>query len=122
MSIPLVSVPGSPMSAEQPGDPLALGAGSNTSASAPVLTPVFVSGTASQLSDVTRDYEVYFQIGTGGGTVALAIGPTNATVNAILTAAVGVAGELVRVRLPAGWFLKITVATSTITAQTAIGC
>ena len=100
-----------------------LNAGSNTSGSAPVISsPGFVSGTASQLSDTTRDYMVYFQIGTGGGTVALKIGPTSTPANAILTAAAGVAGELLPVRLPAGWYLEITVATSTIADQIAIGC
>jgi hypothetical protein len=96
--------------------------GTNTAPSAPVITPTFASGTAAQLADTTRDYMVYFQIGTGGGTVALVIGPTSTPANAILTAAAGVAGEQVSVRLPAGWYLKITVATSTIAGQIAIGC
>jgi hypothetical protein len=101
----------------------AFNGGTDTAGSAPVISsPGFVSGTASQLSDTTRDYEVYFQIGTGGGTVGLSIGPTSTPANAILTSAVGVNGELIRVRLPAGWYLKITVATSTIADQIAIGC
>lgn len=102
---------------------LALQAGTSTAASAPVIaSPGFASGTASQLSDTTRDYMVYIQIGTGGGTVSLAIGPTSTPANAILTSAAGVNGELLSVLLPAGWFLKITVATSTIADQIAIGC
>lgn len=101
---------------------LTLNGGTDTAGSAPVLTPTFASGTAAQLTDVTRDYMCYFQIGTGGGTVALAIGPTSTPANAILTAAAGVNGELITVRLPAGWYLKITVATSTIADQVAIGC
>jgi len=98
-------------------------AGTSSAGSAPVISsPGFVSGTASQLSDTTRDYEVYFQIATGGGTVSLSIGPTSSPAHAILTSAVGVNGELIRVRLPAGWYLEITVATSTIGDQIAIGC
>lgn len=97
--------------------------GSNTAGGAAVIAaPGFSSGVASQLSDLTRDYMVYFVIGTGGGTVSLAIGPTNATADAIVSAAVGVNGELLAVRLPAGWFLKITVATSTIASQIAVSC
>jgi hypothetical protein len=103
--------------------PAPLLAGTNTAASVPVISsPGFASGVASQLSDTSRDYMVYFQIGTGGGTVALKIGPTSTPANAILTAAAGVAGELLSVRLPAGWYLEITVATSTIADQIAIGC
>ena len=96
--------------------------GTDSSASAPVITPTFASGTAAQLADTTRDYEVYFTIATGGGTVSVAIGPTNATANTIVNAATGVNGEVIRVRLPAGWFLKITLVTSTIGAQVAVGC
>jgi hypothetical protein len=101
-----------------------LNGGTSTAPSAPVISsPGFVSGTASQLSDTTRDYEVYFQIGTGGGTITLSMGAAAAgTAVAILTSAVGVNGELIRVRLPAGWYLKITVATSTIADQIAVGC
>jgi hypothetical protein len=105
------------------GGVFALNAGSNTSGSVPVISsPGFVSGTASQLSDLTRDYEVYFTIGTGGGTVTIAIGPTSTPATTIVNAAVGVNGEVIRVRLPAGWYLEITVATSTIGKQIAIGC
>lgn len=100
-----------------------LNAGSSTAGSAPVISsPGFVSGTASQLSDVTRDYEVYFTIGTGGGTVTIAIGPTSTPATTLVNAAAGVNGEVIRVRLPAGWYLEITVATSTIGKQIAVGC
>lgn len=101
-----------------------LNAGSNTAGSAPVIaSPGFASGTASQLSDTTRDYMVYFQIGTGGGTVTVSMGAAAAgTAVAILTSALGTNGELISVRLPAGWYLKITVGTSTIADQIAVGC
>lgn len=97
-------------------------AGTSSAGSAPVITPTFASGTAAQLADLTRDYQVYFAIATGGGTVSLSIGPTSTPANAIMTSATGVNGALISVRLPAGWFLKITLATSTIGSQTAIGC
>ena len=100
-----------------------LNGGSNTSSSAPVIaSPGFSSGVASQLSDLTRDYMVYIRIGTGGGTVTLAIGPTSTPANTIMSSAVGINGELITVRLPAAWYLDITLATSTIASQIAIGC
>jgi hypothetical protein len=105
------------------GGVFSLNAGSNTANSAPVISsPGFSSGAASQLSDLTRDYEVYFTIGTGGGTVTIAIGPTSTPANTLVNAAVGVNGEVIRVRLPAAWYLEITVATSTIAKQIAVGC
>lgn len=106
-----------------PVDPVSFPAGTTTAASAPVISsPGFSSGVASQLSDLTRDYEVYFTIGTGGGTVTIAIGPTSTPANTLVSAATGVNGEVIRVRLPAGWYLNITVATSTIARQIAVGC
>lgn len=105
---------------------LALNGGTNTATAAAaniISSPGFSSGTASQLSDLTRDYMVYLQIGTGGGTVTLSMGPTSAgTTVPILTSAAGVNGELLTVRLPAGWYLKITLATSTLADQVAVAC
>lgn len=98
-------------------------AGTSSAGSAPVIAaPGFVSGTASQLSDLTRDYLVYFTIATGGGTVTIAIGPTSTPATTIVNGAVGVAGVVIPIRLPAGWYLDITVATSTIGRQIAVGC
>lgn len=97
--------------------------GTSSAGSAPVISsPGFSSGTAAQLSDTTRDYTVYFVIGTGGGTVTIAIGPTSTPANTLVSSATGVAGAGYTVRLPAGWYLEITVATSTIASQIAIGC
>ena len=103
----LYSVQGSPLSAATAGA---------------VLTPAFTSGAAAQLADQTRDYDVYFQLAGGAGTVTLAIGPTSTPANAIATSAVTFTGEVLRVRLPAGWYLSITLGTSTIASQIAIGC
>jgi hypothetical protein len=101
--------------------PLLLNNGTSTSASAPVLTPTFASGTAAQLSDLTQDYMVYFQIGTAG-TITLAVGPANTTVNTLINAGTATGGELISFRLPAGWFAKATLTTATIANQKAIGC
>ena len=120
MSTALAATPGSPVGV--PVDPVSFPAGTNTSPSAPYITPAFASGTAAQLADTTRDYEVYFTIGTGGGTVTIAIGPTSTPAYTIVNGATGVAGVVIPVRLPAGWYLEITVATSTIAHQYAVGC
>ena len=103
-------------------EPVTLDGGA-VSASPPFISsPGFSSGAASQLSDTSRDYTVYFTIGTGGGTVTIAIGPTSTPAHTIVNAATGVAGVVIPVRLPAGWYLEITVATSTIAGQVAVGC
>jgi hypothetical protein len=121
MSTALSAAAGSPVGVQ--GDTVAFPDGTNTSPSAPVISsPGFVSGTASQLSDLTRDYMVYFTIATGGGTVTIAIGPTSTPATTIVNSATGVAGVVIPIRLPAGWYLEITVATSTIGRQIAVGC
>ena len=77
---------------------LATNAGTSSAGTATALTPTFASGTAAQLTDTTRDYLVYFQIGTGGGTVSIAIGPASSVANAIIASAAGVAGAGYSVR------------------------
>lgn len=95
--------------------------GIRTTTAAAVLTPTFASGTAAQLSDTTRDYMVYLQIGTAGTGFILAIGPTSTPANTIMASATPVADELIAFRLPAAWFVKWS-GTGTLTTQTAIGC
>ena len=123
MSIPLVSVPGSPLSAEQSGDPLALPAGSNTSASVPVLTPAFAAGTAAQLSDTTRDYMVYLTATVSGTATTVTIGPTSAANAAtVMGSSAATAGQVVSFRLPAGWFVKWAGTDTAFGDQAAVGC
>lgn len=99
-----------------------LNGGTATAGSAPVLTPTFASGTAAQLADLTRDYMVYLTIGTAGTANTLAIGPTSTPANTLISNATATTGEMMVVRLPAGWFLKWTATTATLATQTAIGC
>ncbi len=99
-----------------------LNGGTTTAASAPALTPTFANGTAAQLTDTTRDYMVYLQIGTAGTAFSLAIGPTSGVANTIMASATPLSDELLSVRLPAGWFLKWAGTATTLTNQTAIGC
>jgi hypothetical protein len=97
-------------------------AGTSTVNSAPAITPTFANGTAAQLSDVTRDYMVYLQIGTPGTAFTLAIGPTSGVATTIVSSATPTATELLAVRLPAGWFLKWAGTSTTLARQTAVGC
>lgn len=100
-------------------DPQA-GTRSTTVANANTITPTFASGTAAQLSDTSRDYMVYFTVGTAG-TITLAIGSTNTPANTLINGQTATAGELISFRLPAAWFVKVTLTTATIT-QKAIAC
>lgn len=96
--------------------------GTSSNGAAPVLTPTFANNTAAQLSDTTRDYMVYMQVGTAGTATTLAIGPTSTPANTIKASSAANAGDLWAFRLPAGWFVKWAGTTTTIATQTAIGC
>jgi hypothetical protein len=97
-------------------------AGTNTSASAPALTPSFANGTAAQLSDTARDYMVYLTITTAGTASTLAIGPTSTPANVIKSSTTATLGDIWSFRLPAGWYVKWAGTTTAIATQTAIGC
>lgn len=122
----VTSIPGSPLSAGELVGTFAEvvnpNAGTNSSGSAPVLTPTFASGTAAQLADLTRDYMVYLEIGTAGTANVVAIGPTSTPANTVIASGVATAGEIMTIRLPAGWFLKWSATTATLANQIAIGC
>lgn len=122
----ICSVAGSPGTWVEVGSLLATvlnqNAGSNSSGSAPALTPTFANGTAAQLSDLTRDYMVYLEVGTAGTAFVVAIGPTSGVANTVVASGTATSGELVSVRLPAGWFLKWSATTATLANQLAIGC
>ena len=95
---------------------------SNTAGNAPVLTPTFANGVAAQLSDTSRDYQVYLAVTTSGTATTVAIGPTSTPANTIRPSASVTAGQLISFRLPAGWFVKWAGTTTAIATQTAIGC
>jgi hypothetical protein len=98
--------------------------GSNTAAEAGahVLVPTFGNGVAAQLADTSRDYDVYLTVGTGGTAFTVAIGPTSTPANTIVPAGPATSGQVVPVRLPAGWFLEWSATTATLAGQLAIGC
>lgn len=97
-------------------------AGFTTAASAPAIAaPGFVNGTASQLSDLARDYMVYLTVTALGTAFTLAIGPTSGVANTIVSNLAVAVGEQFSIRLPAGWFLSWSATTATV-SQIAIGC
>lgn len=122
----LVSVPGSPLAAGENvgtfGEVINANAGTSSAGSAPVITPTFATGTPAQLSDLTRDYMVYLEIGTAGTANVVKIGPTSTPANTIIASGVATAGEIMTVRLPAGWYLEWSATTATLASQIAIGC
>lgn len=100
--------------------------GSNTSGSAPIIaTPVAGSngGAAVQLSDTTRDYMVYLQIGTAGTAMIVSMGATSAGTDVTLHASgTATTGDLYSFRLPAGWYFKWSATTATLAQSVAVGC
>lgn len=76
-----------------------------------------VSGTAQEDASELNS-EVYVAI-TGGasGTVAVAIGPTNSTADAIIPTSDATLSRTVSFRLPAGWWFKVTVGGSAAIAS-----
>lgn len=101
---------------------IAANGGTNTAGSAPVIAaPGFANGVASQLSDLTRDYVVYFTITAAGTVFIIAVGPTAGVATTIVPSSTVSLGESFAIRLPAGWFLKWSATTATV-SQVAIGC
>jgi hypothetical protein len=96
--------------------------GTRTSGGAPVLVPAFASGTAAQLADTTRDYMVYLTCTSAGTGLSVAVGPTSGVVNTLLTGLAVAAGDMLSVRLPAGWYLQWAATAAAFSAQLAIGC
>lgn len=124
----VTSIPGSPFAAGETvatfGEVINANAGTSTAGSAPVLTALgSVSGTALQLSDLTRDYQVYLTVTTSGTATSVTIGPTSAA-NAVtvMASAAATAGQVIAFRLPAGWYFKWAGTTTAITGQVAVGC
>ena len=104
------------------GGKLTLGGGTTTASSAPVLTPTFAQGVASQLSDLTRDYTIYLTCTLAGTALTVAIGPTSTPANTLISSETATLGQMLTIRLPASWYLKWSATTATFTQQKAIGC
>ncbi len=85
-----------------------------------ITSPGIVLGTATQLSDETRDYTVYLEVGTAGTTSVIKVGPTATVQYTVSSAGAATAGQVFTVHLPAGWYIKWTATTATIAHQVAI--
>jgi hypothetical protein len=99
--------------------------GSDTAASAPVLTAVAGTngGAAVQLTDTTRDYNVYLQVGTAGTAWIVSMGHTSSGNDVTLHASgVATAGQVLTFRLPAGWYFLWSATTATLAQSVAVGC
>lgn len=105
-------------------DVLALNGGSDTAASAPVLTGIGATSTvAKQLSDTTRDYVVYLTVTVAGTATSVTIGHTSAASDVtIMASEAATAGQVITFRLPAGWYFKWSGTTTAIGNQVAVGC
>lgn len=74
-------------------------------ASKQVFVQTIVSGTAFQVS-VAQNATLYLDITTSAA-LAIAVGPTASTANTILASESAALG-LLNVRVPAGWYVKVT--------------
>lgn len=124
----LVGLPGSPLAAGENvatfGEVINANAGQSSAGSAPIITGIgAVSGTSIQLSDLTRDYQVYLEVTTAGTATSLTMGHTNAANDvSLMTSQAATAGQVISFRLPAGWWFKWTGTTTAIGNQVAVGC
>ena len=91
--------------------------GTDTSGTATVSAPSLSTGTAAQISTV-QDVMLYIAINTSAS-LAIAVGPLNTVTTTILAAEAAALG-VITLRLPKGWWIKITgtIADLTITAIT----
>jgi hypothetical protein len=95
--------------------------GSSSAGGATASTPSFSSGVAAQLGQTTKDAMVYFAATASGTAVTLAIGPTSTPANTLMSSQPVSAGQIITVRLPAAWYVKLTWTSATWTF-TAITC
>ncbi len=96
-------------------DKAALSAQLLDAALAPSSGPLTVVSGAAQQDQTGLPSEVYVAVtGAAAGTVAVAIGPTNACAIAIIPAADATVNRNIHFRLPAGWYFKVTVVAAAI--------
>ena len=101
------------------------GAGTDSSGSAPILTAVAGTngGGGVQLTDTTRDYQVYLQVGTAGTAWIVSMGHTGSANDVTLHASgVATAGQTLTFRLPAAWYFLWSATTATLAQSVAVGC
>jgi hypothetical protein len=104
---------------------VAAGAGVSTAGSAPVLTAVAGTngGGGVQLTDVTRDYMIYLEVGTAGTAWIVSMGHTSGANDVTLHASgTATTGQVLTFRLPAGWYFLWSATTATLAQSVAVGC
>jgi hypothetical protein len=81
----------------------------HTSQNPAVSTPSLVAGTA--LADATGANSTWYIPVTGGaaGTAVVAIGPTSGVANNLTGTITATANQAFVVKVPAGWFVKVTL-------------
>jgi hypothetical protein len=85
-----------------------------TTTSVAFSTVTAASGVKFQPSS-SKDTEITFGV-TLGGTITMTYGPTPGTANTILSSFVTVAGVVITKRIPATWYVVITLITATISS------
>lgn len=96
--------------------------GFDTSLSAPSPAQALAINVVGQLTDLTRDYMLYLTF-SGAGNLTINIGNANPPTRTVIPATAVVAGALYPVRIPAGWFIKLTgTGTVAIASQNVVGC
>jgi hypothetical protein len=93
---------------------------SNTSGSATFSSPTFTNNVAATVN-ATQDAMVYLTVTTTGTAFTVNIGPTSGVANQIVASTPVTAGEIMSVRVPAGWFFRWAGTTVTV-ATTAVTC
>lgn len=81
-------------------------AGTDTSGTATASNPSFTSGTAKQLS-TSQDAMLYLTVNTAG-TYTIALGPTSTPANTLVNNVALPIGAMHSIRVPQGWYVKIT--------------
>ena len=100
-------------------------AGTSSAGSAPILTAVAGTngGGGVQLSDHTRDYMVYLEVGTAGTAWIVSMGATSGASDVTLHASgTATAGQVLSFRLPAGWYFLWSATAATLAQSVAVGC
>jgi hypothetical protein len=93
---------------------LAVKAGTDTSGTATASTPSLTSTVAAQLS-TTQDVMLYISTKTAGATLAVSIGSTSSVTTTPVASHTSPLGEFIALRIPKGWFVKLTYTSADVT-------
>lgn len=98
-----------------PSNGTGVSGGFSTKTTATIRTPITASSGVAFQPTATNDVEIFFGF-TLAGTVTISYAATSAgTANSLLSSFAVVAGSTFTKRIPASWYVKITLTTATIT-------